>query len=150
MKDEKTLVKSLHSGDPDVIQTCGLQFPDYSGVNDLQVGCAYLQLFIILFKANPSEYGSYLLHIRMFRYIHKHIYSHHSFLICLQILHLIYILHLKYMSKQIFASERMFSLHFLILANICFEICVLKQIFAKLKADFTFKRIFTCKYCRYQ
>ncbi len=42
---ERTLVKSLHSGDPDVIQTRGLhylgvndlQFPDHSGVNDLQV-----------------------------------------------------------------------------------------------------------------
>ncbi len=31
-----TLVKSLYSGDPDVIQTRGLKMPDYSGVNDLQ------------------------------------------------------------------------------------------------------------------
>ena len=32
-----TRVKSLHSGDPDEIQTRGLQVPDNSGVNDLQV-----------------------------------------------------------------------------------------------------------------
>ncbi len=31
-----------------------------------------VQLFFISFKANPSEYGSYSLHIRMFRYIRKH------------------------------------------------------------------------------
>jgi hypothetical protein len=33
---DRTLVKSLHSGDPDVIQTQGLPVPYYSGVNDLQ------------------------------------------------------------------------------------------------------------------
>jgi hypothetical protein len=32
-----TLVKSLHSGDPDVFQTCGLQVPDYLRVNYLQM-----------------------------------------------------------------------------------------------------------------
>jgi hypothetical protein len=47
---ERTLVKSLHSGDPDVIQTQGLQNPDYSysGVNDLQLpdfsGVSFLQV----------------------------------------------------------------------------------------------------------
>jgi|LakMenEpi03Aug12_release.lakeMendotaPanAssembly.Ray.scaffolds.fasta_scaffold3051203_1 hypothetical protein len=34
---EMTLVKSLKSGDPDVIQSRVLQRPDYSGVSDLQV-----------------------------------------------------------------------------------------------------------------
>ncbi len=32
-----TLVEFLHSGDPDVIPTRGLQVPNYSGVSDLQV-----------------------------------------------------------------------------------------------------------------
>jgi hypothetical protein len=35
-------------------------------------GAPYSQLFFIRFEANPSEYGSYSLHICMFRYIHKH------------------------------------------------------------------------------
>ncbi len=34
---ERALVKSLHSGDPDVIQTRGLQVPDYLGAKHLQV-----------------------------------------------------------------------------------------------------------------
>ncbi len=43
---EMTLVKSPHSGNPDVIQkNAELQVPDYSEMNDLQV----------LFGLNPSE-----------------------------------------------------------------------------------------------
>jgi hypothetical protein len=38
------------------------------------------------------------------------------------------------------------NIHFLIVANICLKIFVLKRIFAKLKVNFTFKRIFA-KYC---
>ncbi len=34
---QRTLVKSLHNGDADEIQTRELQVPDYLEVNDLQV-----------------------------------------------------------------------------------------------------------------
>ncbi len=50
------------------------------------------------------------------------------------------------MLKRIFASEWIVASHFLIPANICFKIFVLKRIFAKLHANFTFKQIFACKY----
>ncbi len=40
-----TLLMSLHSGDPEVIENADLQVPDYSGVNDLQV----------IFGLHPSE-----------------------------------------------------------------------------------------------
>ena len=52
----------------------------------------------------------------------------------------------KYMLKRIFASEQIFASDVLILANICFKICVKKRIFEKLCANFTFKRIFAYKY----
>ena len=38
----------------------------------IEKGAPYSHLFFIRFKANLSEYGSYSLHIRMFRYIRKH------------------------------------------------------------------------------
>jgi hypothetical protein len=37
--------------------------------------------------------------------------------------------------KRIFASERIFTSHFLIMANIRFKILVLKRLFAKLQAN---------------
>jgi hypothetical protein len=54
-------------------------------------------------------------------------------------------MHNKYVLKRIFASERIFALYFLILASICFKIFVLKRIFKKLQANFTFKQKFACK-----
>jgi hypothetical protein len=39
--------------------------------SDPLVGCAVFATFFIRFEANLSEYGSYSLHIRMFRYIRK-------------------------------------------------------------------------------
>jgi hypothetical protein len=44
-EDEDDLVKSLHSGDPNGIQTYGLVSAYYLGVNDLQV----------LFSLHPRE-----------------------------------------------------------------------------------------------
>jgi hypothetical protein len=86
----------------------------------------------------------------MFRCIATTIYSHHSlyirFKIFAQIRIQIFDLMQKYMLQRIFASEQIFASDVLILANICFKICVKKRIFEKLCANFTFKRIFAYKY----
>jgi hypothetical protein len=63
------------------------------------------------------------------------IYSHHSFLFAS-----------KYSQKFEYKYSICCKTHtFLILANICFKIFVLKQIIAKLKANFTLKRKFDGK-----
>jgi hypothetical protein len=76
--------------------------------------------FFIRFEANLSEYGSYSLHIRMFRYICQH--------------HLFASYSLQNIRINLHAN-----IYFLIQANNCFKIFVLKRIFAKLSANFTFK-----------
>jgi hypothetical protein len=116
-----------------------------------RVGCAVFATFFIHFQANLSRYEYYTLHIYMFRYIRKHhlfaSFAHIYFKIFTRISMQIFdLMQKKYMLKQIFASERRFDSYFLILANICFKRFVLKQIYAKLQANFIFKQIFACKY----
>ncbi len=79
---------------------------------------------------------SYSINIRKFRDINKH----HLFAsFPSKYLHkYAYVFNLmlnKYMLKLVFALEPIFPSHFLILANIC-----------KTPSEFTFKRIFACKY----
>ncbi len=100
------------------------------------VGCAVFATFFIRFEANLSEYGSYKFHIRMFWYIRQH-YSHHWLLICFKI----------FVCWSEYSNHSEYSLsHFLIMVNIRFKIFVLKQIFAKPQANFTFKWIFAYIY----
>jgi hypothetical protein len=81
----------------------------------------FSQLFFIRFEVNLSEYGSYSLHIRMFRYIHKH-HLFASFASCSLHIRTNLNTNSRFVAKQI---------NFLILANTCFKIFVLKRIFAK-------------------
>jgi hypothetical protein len=73
--------------------------------------CAPFATFFNRFEANLSEYGSYSLHIRMFRYFRQHhLFASYSF--------------------QNIRKNSHANIHFLVLANICFKIFVLKGIFA--------------------
>jgi hypothetical protein len=96
----------------------------------------HIHNFFISFEANLSKFRSYSINIRKFRDIHKH----HLFAsFPSKYLHkYAYVFNLmlnKYMLKLVFALEPIFPSHFLILANIC-----------KTQSEFTFKRIFACKY----
>jgi hypothetical protein len=80
-------------------------------------GAPYSQLFFIRFEANLSEYGSYSLHICIFRYIRKHhlfasfaSYSHQN------------IRTNSHTNKRFHAKQ----IRFLILGNVSFKIFVLK------------------------
>ncbi len=87
------------------------------------IGCAIFSTFFIRFEAKLSEYGSY-----------SHVLVYFD------------LMQNKYMLKQIFDSERIFASTFLRPVNIFFKIFVLKQIFANHQVNFTWKRIFACKY----
>ncbi len=98
----------------------------------MPTGVRRINNFFIRFEGDLSEYGSYLLHIRMFRYIRKH-HLFASFA--------------SYSLRNIRTkSYTIFAAHFLMLANIRSEIFVLKRIFTKLQAKFKFKWILACKY----
>ncbi len=87
-------------------------------------GCAVFATFFIRFEANLSEYGSYSLHIRMFRYIRKHhlfaSFASYSLQNTCTNSH----------TNILFNAKQMY---FLILANVSFKIFGLKQIFANIK-----------------
>ncbi len=82
----------------------------YLHIPTLRVHCIQKNFFIC-FEAKLSEYGSYSLHICMFLYIRQH----HLF---------------AWYSLQNICTNSHANIHFIILANICFEIFVLKRIFA--------------------
>jgi hypothetical protein len=91
-------------------------FPLYQPI---KVGCTVFATFSFYsLEVNPSEYGSYSLHyIRMYRFIANTIYSHHSF-------------HIRFRYAQNSKTNIRFvakQKHFLISANFCFKIFVLKQ-----------------------
>jgi hypothetical protein len=77
------------------------------------MGAPFSQFFC-LFEANLSEHGSYSLHVRMFRYIHKHLlftsFASYRFEIFAQTrIQIFDLMQNKCMSKQIYASERIFA-----------------------------------------
>jgi hypothetical protein len=112
----------------------------------------YSQLFFIRFESNLSEYGSYSLHIHMFRYIHiiRLIFgSKYS-----QGLEYKYSISCKTntcCNKYSLQSEYLQSEYLLNIFSywqIFFKIFVYKRIFAKLSVNFTFRQIFvTYCYC---
>ncbi len=70
-----------------------------------RVGCAVFTTFFIRFQTNLSEYGSYSLHIRMFRYIRNHhlfaSFAHISFTLFAQIpLQIFNLMQNKYMLSE--------------------------------------------------
>jgi hypothetical protein len=108
-----------------------------------RVGCAVFTTFFYSLRSESKRFW-----ILFASYLHVSvcfgfgtIYSHHFFAsfasYSLQNIHTNSYINLRFVAKQI---------HFLILANICVKIFVLKRIFAKLEANFTFKQIFAHKY----
>jgi hypothetical protein len=65
--DEEFILKKFNNDLRDGIMGGGAG----GGERDLG-GCAVFATFFIHFEANLSEYGSYSLHIRMFRYLRQH------------------------------------------------------------------------------
>jgi hypothetical protein len=111
----------LHAGWPEFCHFHRPQATHLCPVACIQLGCAVFAAFFIRFEANLSEYGSYSLHMRMFRYIRNYT---------------IYSLHIRFKNIRTNANTNIRfvakQIHFLILANICFKIVVLKRIFANI------------------
>jgi hypothetical protein len=105
-----------------------------------RVGCAVFATFFYSLRSESKR-----LWILFASYSHVSVYSHHLFTQFIRIIRFIFAANIhtnSYTNLRFVANQ----IHFLILANICFNIFVLKRIFAKLQVNFTFKQIFACKY----
>ncbi len=80
--------------------------------------------FFIRFKANLSEYRYYSLHIRMFRYICKHLLFTSFASYSLENIRTNSHINIRFDAKIHVAANIRFRANFLILANICFKIFV--------------------------
>ncbi len=97
------------------VESCFLALKMYAGdvqhvpcVSNTLRGCGVFATFLFCFKANLSEYGSYLLHISMLQYIYKHHLFASFAHTCFKIFHIQAILACEYShsSKYLLANLR--------------------------------------------